>query len=455
MSDSITSLIGLKDSEVDFCRDVVTSENGNVVHTISVQLANHGGRCLSCGTFTKKVKEYKTRIINHSVFIKGRCIIRYRARRFRCPSCGATFFEDNPFEQDYKKISSSTVSNVLKLLKEYNQTFSSVARTTNLSVSEVIKIFDEHVQPERKQLSSCVGMDEFYFSRHATNKYALFILSLDKGYVIDMRENRIKHSLISYFRSIPKEERNLVRYFSIDMNDNYREAVNICFPGAKLCADPFHVIKNLNDSLNKVRLRVLRQYADDKHSDEYYLLKYRDNLLYKDVDFNSWNEVKKNHHFKYTLSEMQMRDMLLDISPQLKRAWELKEKYMLFDGDDRITIEERGAHLDSLIDEFISSDIAEMISMGLTFNNWRTEIINSFSTYTKKINVHGKMVSTVVRVTSGPVEGKNKYIKILLNLANGYTNFPRFKNRAMYVLNRLEKYSDVRLENTVRKAKKQ
>lgn len=451
MPDSITSLIGLKDDDTEYCYEVIRKDNGKDHHLIYVRLINHGGFCPSCHRFTKKIKEYRTKKIDHARFLNERCTIVYSARRFRCPACGKTFFEKDPFESQYQNISDKTVENTLRLLKDYNQTFASVARTVGITRTEVIKIFDEHVQIERKQLSECVGMDEFYFSRHAAHKYALFILSLNKGYVIDMRPNREKHRIISYFRSIPKEERDIVRYFSIDMNDNYRDAVNVCFPNALLCVDPFHVIKYLNKALDDVRLRVLRQYSDDKRSDEYYLLKYRKELLFRDVPYGEWNDVKHNHHFRYRMSEKRMQEMILDIDPDLNKVWHLKERYMYFDSAE-MTMEERRERLDFLIDDFISSEIPEMTGFGLTLHNWRSGILNSFHTITKKItSSDGSRKTITARVTNGPVEGRNKYIKILLNLANGYTNFDRFRNRAMFVLNKRESWSETRLENDIPK----
>ncbi len=449
MSDSITSFIGLKDSDVDYCQEVIRKNDHTEHHLIYVRLVNHGGLCPQCGTFTKHIKEYRSNEINHAKFLTERCTIIYSARRFRCPKCGSTFFENDPFQSQYRCISDTTVDNVLKLLKEYNQTFASVGRATGLTRAEVIKIFDEHVQVKRRDFSECVGMDEFYFSRKASRKYALMILSLNKGYVIDLRSNRQKLRIVSYFRTIPKEERKKVKYFSIDMNDNYREAVHACFPDTRICADPFHVIKYLNDALDNVRLRILRMHSEDKRSDQYYLLKYRKDLLCHDVEFNDWKEVKYNHHFRYQVSEKRLQEMILDIHPDLSKAWNLKERYMHFDKDS-MDERDRASQLDQLIDDFISSNIPEMMSMGLTLSNWRQEIINSFHTMTKRITCpDGTKKTITARVTSGPVEGRNKYIKILLKLANGYVNFDRFRNRAMYVLNKTESYSTEKLKNTI------
>ena len=122
---------------------------------------------------------------------------------------------------------------------------------------------------------------------------------------------------------------------------------------------------------------------------------------------------------------------------------------MIFD-DVEMSAEERRDHLDLLIDDFISSGIPEMISFGLTLHNWHDEILNSFYTITKKVTLpDGTQKIINARVTNRPVEGRNKYIKILLNLANGYTNFDRFRNQAMYVLNKREAWSETKLENNI------
>lgn len=449
MSDSITSLFGLKDSDVEVCTETLKAG----VHHFRITLVNRGGRCSHCGTFTKNIKEYKTKDIRHSIFMNEQAVIHYHARRFQCPQCGKTFYEENPFCTQYSRLSDKTVENVLKLCKNYNETFRSIARKVGLSVNEVITIFDEHVQVTGNPLSSCIAIDEFYFSRKAKNKYALMILSLNKGYVIDILESREKRKLRSYFREIPRSERSTVKFVSIDMNENYKDVVTYCFPDAVLCIDPFHVIKNISSALNDIRLKTLRHYSSNKRSDEYYLLKYQRHLLFTDSDYNEFHEVKKNHHFGYKISDADKLDMMLAINSDLKTAYNIKEHYMMFNNKDN-SPEEQREELDIIIDKCLSTDIEELIAVGKMLEHWKEEILNSFYTYEKYIVKNDKRKKVAARVTSGPIEGRNKIIKIILKLANGYANFARFRNRAMYVLNKLEGHSDRILPNTVKRISK-
>ena len=83
--------------------------------------------------------------------------------------------------------------------------------------------------------------------------------------------------------------------------------------------------------------------------------------------------------------------------------------------------------LNEIINDFRVSGIISFEELAGTLNNWKQEIVNSFCIYNG------------VRVSNGPIEGRNSLIKKFLKLANGYSNFYRFRNRIIYSLNR---YSD-------------
>lgn len=436
---------GLHSTDIDELRETI--KNNELFFYI--RLVNRGGRCPQCGSFVTRVKEYKLHKIDNAIYLNRKSYIMYSARRFICPKCGKTFYEKNPFCSEYENISDQTVKNVLTLLKKYNETFSSVAKQTGLSENEVIKIFDEHVQIERNRLSTVIGLDEFYFSRHSSHKYAMMILSLNKVYIIDLLPSREKYRLLNYFRKIPEQERNMVQYVSMDMNDNYREVCQEVFRTAKICVDPFHVIKYMNKALDNIRLDILNRYKDNKRSDEYYLLKYWDHLLYTDLDPERPAYIKKNHHFHYEFTEYEMREKIFKIDQDIYDSWLLKERLMSFYNDEDAGINKR-KKLDTLITDLSESGITEMVKLSSTLDYWKEEILNALNQISKKITLsNGKKKTVTARVTNGSVEGKNKYLKILLRLANGYSNFKRFRNRAMYSLNKTQKHSEHKLINKV------
>lgn len=183
----------------------------------------------------------------------------------------------------------------------------------------------------------------------------------------------------------------------------------------------------------------MNRYSENKKSDEYYLLKHKNELLFKDSLSIKDEKADKNRHFKMRYTEGQILDLILQIDTKLKAAYEPKELYYIF-CESNVDMAFRRELLDTVITEFRLSEVTEMVNIAYTLDNWKQEIINSFNTYDKR------------RISNGPIEGRNKSVKIILRLANGYTNFNRFRNRIMYVLNKYETYSDDILDvNNIRK----
>ena len=401
----------------------------NGIIYIEVKATNKGCRCLNCGTYHTNVKEYKTKYINHSIYTLENTILIYHQRRFVCPKCGKTHMEDNPFCSENNRISDKTVLSILEFLKRYNNPFRAAANYFHLSTTEIIKIFDKYCQMERNKFTRVMCFDEIYFSRKRKKKYVLIIINFFNRAIIDVLKDRDKSTLSSYLRKIDVEERNRVLYVCIDMNDNYRDLLSVYFHNAFIVVDSFHVVKHIGEALDDVRKKVMRRFEDNKKSDEYYLLKYKDGLLYiEDSLSNEYKEPKYRHHFHYLYSDYEMLNMMLSLDSDLDKAYELYHSYIRFNNTDYDNPFDSLADLNEIINDFKLSNIEEFIKLADMLNNWKAEIVNSFA------KVNG------TRVSNGPIEGRNSLIKKILKIANGYTNFKRFRNRVIYCLNTLAKH---------------
>ena len=401
-----------------------------------VTLKNKGGRCPCCSKYTTKCKDLILKRIVHD----ERKIIHYSARRLKC-ECGKTFYEENPFLKDEMKISAHLTVRILEELKRYNHTFLEVAQRYSISVTKVIEIFDTHVQVKRKGLREVISVDEFYFSRRSKNKYAFMILSLN-GEIIDILRSRRKARLLDYFKYIPKEERDRVKYVTMDMNEIYKDVISRRFRNATVCIDSFHVIKMMNDELDKLRRKVMKRYENEKRSDEYYLLKHKNYVLYKE---NLEEEYHYSKHFHYLVNDVDYLNMILRIDEELTKTYQEIKRYYYFNHYwYEYTRKEALEYIEGFIDDCYRSDIHYLMTIGSTLDNWKEEIANSFVPYKRH---NGK----TVRLSNGKIEGKNSYIKKMLKLANGYSNFERFRNRAMYCENYFETYSIEKLPNTVKR----
>lgn len=78
--------------------------------------------------------------------------------------------------------------------------------------------------------------------------------------IVDVLDSRHKLDLIDYFSKISIEEKNKVQFISMDLWESYRDVAKFCFPKAKICADLFHVVKNLVMCFQDIRIDIMKKY---------------------------------------------------------------------------------------------------------------------------------------------------------------------------------------------------
>jgi len=414
---------------------MVRKDNGETHYYVT--LKNNGGRCPACGKYVTKCKDLITKRIIHDKDV----IIHYSARRLKC-ECNKTFYEDNPFvSNDETIISNNLLIQIMDELKRYNHTFLEVAERFKISVNKVMELFDSHVQIKRKALREVISIDEFYFSRRSKNKYAFMILGLN-GEIIDILKSRRKSKLLDYFKYIPQSERDYVKYITMDMNDVYKDVIKRRFKNAIICIDSFHVIKLMNDELDRLRKKVMHRYDNKKHTDEYHLLKHHKNVLFKEELDEEYHNSK---YFHCLMNEVDYLNRILKIDPELTKTYQEIKRYYYFNHYwNEYSKDEALDYLNKIINEWFCLNNDYLKKIASTLDNWKIEIANSFIPYVKH---NGE----VTRLSNGKIEGKNSYIKKMLKLANGYSNFERFRNRAMYCENYYETYSLEKLPNTVKR----
>ena len=175
----------------------------------------------------------------------------------------------------------------------------------------------------------------------------------------------------------------------------------------------------------------MRKYAQNKKSLEYRLLKHRYKILLK-----SGNDVDREV-FKYDkllechVTENMILERLLSFDDELKQAYRAKEEYLIFDQTtkEEVNKSDKRKELNDVIKRFKHTQVEESISVAETLSNWKEEILNSF------IWINNR------RISNGPCEGKNNYVKKILYNANGMANFKRARNRILYSQNKFETYS--------------
>ena len=95
-----------------------------------------------------------------------------------------------------------------------------------------------------------------------------------------------------YLDKLPQPER--VKGVAMDMHEPFRQAVRMCLPGAKIVVDKFHLIRHINEAVDKARSRVQGGSGKGKRRD---LFKSRYILLKGTERLNSWEKARLNRLF--------------------------------------------------------------------------------------------------------------------------------------------------------------
>ena len=137
----ITKLLNIKPYDL---LSVMSSsaKDGSII--LKVRLKPKECYCHICN-IPGKTHGYYQRKLTHSTLVNRQCIIIYEQRRYKCSECGSTFSERNPFIDTSERVTYETKINVLKDLKQPENTYTSIAQKYNLSATKVTRIFDKHV----------------------------------------------------------------------------------------------------------------------------------------------------------------------------------------------------------------------------------------------------------------------------------------------------------------------
>lgn len=403
--------------------DIITESNQLIA---IIRTNKEPVNCPICAAHKIKFNSYRTKKIIHSVSTQKPCIIHFKQRRYQCLVCGKTFSEFNPFVAPKSNIGHLTKLSILDYLKDFNHTFTDTAKLFNVSIQSVIDIFDKSVNAKRRILPEVICIDEVFTSKMNKYKYACVLLDFNKSKIIDIIATRHKNYLIEYFSRIPTAERALVKVFSMDMWDSYRDVVKLCFPKALIAVDSFHIIRNLNEAIKAIRIKVQQKYYINRSKIEnndmyYYMLKKFHYFFVKDYESIYDGKIKMTKYQTYW-HKSEILSYLLSIDDDLTKAYRLKERYREF--NLTADYENCSDELDDIIDEFRNSTLDEFRLFGKTLVRWKDEIRNSFIRVNKR------------RISNGPIESTNNKIKTIIKTSNGIRKFTRFRNRVLYSINK-------------------
>jgi transposase len=247
---------------------------------------------------------------------------------------------------------------------------------------------------------SRLGIDEISL-RKGQEDYIVALVDLDKKELIGLVKSRKHKDIKAELKSWGEEVLSQIKEVSIDMSGSYRGLIKKVLPNADIVADRFHVMKLVNDELNRARNVEKRRISELKNrpkkeelesifkNSKYALLKPEENLTEKQKI--KLEEVKKAFP---KLAEMhQQKEAFRDIFNEAKDWTDGVFKLLGWLKEAQVTFRD---------------------STG-TIVRWFEEICNYFES----------------RTTSGAVEGINNRLKLIKRSGYGFRNFANFRLRCL------------------------
>jgi transposase len=179
-------------------------------------------------------------------------------RRYRCKSCGRTFYETLPEINQKRLMTNRLVAWIGK--QAVKRTFASIAEEVGVVEGTIRLIFKDYVADLEKtvrfETPKWMGIDEIHLIKPRG-----VISNIQKNTIVELLPNRNKETVVRYLYNLAGKDG--IQYVAMDMWAPYRDACQAVIPQAKVVIDKFHVVRMANEALERVR-KSLRESLTPK-----------------------------------------------------------------------------------------------------------------------------------------------------------------------------------------------
>lgn len=179
-------------------------------------------------------------------------------RRYRCKSCGRTFYETLPEINQKRLMTNRLVAWIGK--QAVKRTFASIAEEVGVVEGTIRLIFKDYVADLEKtvrfETPKWMGIDEIHLIKPRG-----VISNIQNNTIVELLPNRNKETVVRYLYNLAGKDG--IQYVAMDMWAPYRDACQAVIPQAKVVIDKFHVVRMANDALERVR-KSLRESLTPK-----------------------------------------------------------------------------------------------------------------------------------------------------------------------------------------------
>lgn len=350
--------------------------------------------CPDCGEHCGVYDHSEERSWRHLDTCQFKTLIHARIPRVNCQRCGVRQVKVS--WADAKSRFTLLMEALIVEVLEQTRSVKAACELTRIHWESCMRVMRRAVERGRQRKEEAVvkylAVDEKAFRRG--HSYLTIVCDARAGTVEWVSENRDRESLISYYEQLGDEQLAGIEAVAMDMWPAYISATLSELPGAgdKIVFDRFHVMKMMNEALDKVRRQEaerLRRRGDPrlKQTRHLWLFGYENVPQERAVDFES------------------LRDSELHTA----RAWHIKEtlRYLW--------------------------DYRSIAWARKFFRKWYAWAIRCrlgpIRKVARSLKAHEHNILTYCkhRITTGVAEGLNSKIMSIKRLAGGFRNMENFK----------------------------
>ncbi len=242
------------------------------------------------------------------------------------------------------------------------------------------------------------------------HNYFTIVASVSKSRsakILFIGEGRKESTLDRFWESLSPSELEAVESVSMDMWKPFMNSTQryVFDASSKIVHDRFHVVKHLNEAVNKVRKQ------ENAH-----LLKEGDNRLKGTKYHWLWGIENRTERIKQDWERLKLTNL------ETGRAWALKEQMRFF--WELEGIEDGRVYLKNWLNWASRSKLGPIERVGKMLKKRTQQLLNYFKT----------------RVSNGPIEGLNGKIRALVKKAYGHRNTDRLKTDIFFHMGTLSLY---------------
>jgi transposase len=259
--------------------------------------------------------------------------------------------------------------------------------------------------PHRVGQVRALGVDEHSYlaaTPERSTVFATILVDLDRRRVIDLVEGRSAAKLRKWTAGRSERWRRGVKVVALDLTDTYRSGLHPHLSHARRVADPFHVTRVANRTVDQVRRRVQNETLGRRGHTHDPLYRVRKLLIRGEERLDERGRDK-------LMAALRVGDPY----DEVLGAWLAKEAVRAVYAED--DVEAASMLLDNAIAACRTDSVPEIRTLGRTLGRWREEILNHHRT----------------GASNGPTEGTNFCAKQVKRAGRGFTRFAHYRLRVL------------------------